>query len=70
MNILILDLINLTELDLGTNNIKSIEALANKKLENLEFLNLAVNDIDDSNIKNFFNLEFPKLKDFNLFQKN
>ena len=38
MNILILDLINLTELDLGTNNIKSIEALANKKLENLEFL--------------------------------
>ena len=68
MNILILDLINLTELDLGTNNIKSIEALANKKLENLEFLNLAVNDIDDSNIKYFFNLEFPKLKDFNLFQ--
>ena len=68
MNILILDLINLTELDLNSNNIKSIEALANKKLENLELLNLAVNDIDDSNIKYIFNLEFPKLKDFNLFQ--
>lgn len=68
MNILIIDLINLKELDLNSNNIKSIEPLANKKLNNLEYLNLAINEIDDSNIEYFFQLDFPKLNDLNLFQ--
>ena len=68
INILFIDLINLKELDLSSNNIKNIEPLANKKLNNLEYLNLATNDIDDSNIKYFFQLDFPKLMDLNLFQ--
>ena len=37
-------------------------------MNNLEYLNLATNDIDDSNIKYFFQLDFPKLMDLNLFQ--
>lgn len=64
----ILELNNLTELNLKDNFIRSIEPLANNRMENLEILNLACNDIDDSNIKYFFEFDFPKLKDLNLFQ--
>ena len=58
---------NLIELNLSDNSINSIEVLANNKMENLEILNLSCNEIDDSNIKYFFQLDFPKLKDLNLF---
>ena len=58
----------MTELNLKDNFIKSIEPLANNRMENLEILNLACNDIDDSNVKYFFEFDFPKLKDLNLFQ--
>ena len=61
------ELINLIELNLSDNSINSIEVLANNKMENLEILNLSCNEIDDSNIKYFFQLDFPKLKDLNLF---
>lgn len=61
------DLINLIELELKESNIISIESLANNKLENLQILNLACNQIDDSNIKYFFQLDFPKLNDLNLY---
>ena len=62
------DLINLNELDLKENSIKDISLLTNIKLENLEILNLACNEIDDSNLEYFFQLDFPKLRDLNLFQ--
>ena len=62
------DLINLNELDLKENSIKDISLLTNIKLENLEILNLACNEIDDSNLEYFFQLDFPKLRFLNLFQ--
>ena len=61
------DLINLIELELKESNIISIESLANNKFENLQSLNLACNQIDDSNIKYFFQLDFPKLENLNLY---
>lgn len=67
MGFLNLKLINLVELDLRDNNIKCIKALANNKMENLEILNLAINEIDDSNKNYFFQLDFPKLKNLNLY---
>ena len=67
MELLKSDLINLIELNLSDNCIICIEPLANNKMENLEKLNLSLNDIDDSNIKYFFELDLPKLKDLNLY---
>lgn len=57
----------LIELNLRDNGINCIEQLANNKMENLEVLDLACNEIDNSNIKFFFELDFPKLKHLNLY---
>ena len=67
INIIALDLINLVELDLSENHITNIEPLAKNKLGNLEILNLSYNEIDDNNIKLFFQFDFPKLRDLNLY---
>ena len=67
INIIALDLINLVELNLRGNNITNIEPLAKNKMGNLEILDLSCNEIDDNNIKLFFQFDFPKLRDLNLF---
>ena len=63
-----LNLENLVELYLNENKINNIELLSKKKFKNLKILDLAVNEIDNSNIKYFFNLNSPKLAKLNIYQ--
>ena len=63
-----LNLENLVELNLKGNKINNIELLSKIILKKLKVLNLAVNEIDNSNIKYFFNLNSPKLAKLNIYQ--
>ena len=64
------EFINLKELDLGKNKIKTIKFLSGFKLLNLQILNLAVNFLGDELNKYIENLDFPELIDLNLFKNN
>ena len=48
--------------------IKNIYSLTTKKMEKLKILDLAINEIDDSNIVYFYALDFPELSKLNIFQ--
>ncbi len=62
-----LNLENLVELNLKGNKINNIELLSKIILKKLKVLNLAVNEIDNSNIKYLNKLDFPELTDLNLY---
>lgn len=57
---------NLKHLDLRSNCIVNIESLENASFENLEFLNLSTNKIDNDCIKHFENCKFKNLSYLNL----